>query len=57
MSEIEKQRALTLVTVVTLGLVGLLAYQSQHQPTTAAGLRDSLELCAVSKGAICDEFH
>jgi hypothetical protein len=57
MSEIEKQRARVLVTVVTLSLIGLFAYQSQQRPTTAAHVRDSLELCAVSKGAICDEFY
>jgi hypothetical protein len=55
MSDLEKHRALTLVAVVAAALFGLFAYQSRGVSTQHSGIRDPLELCAASKGALCDE--
>lgn len=55
MSEVEKFRALTLVALLTLALAGGFAYQSRDVAVQHSGVRDALELCAASKGALCDE--
>jgi hypothetical protein len=55
MSEMEKFRALTLVAVLTVALAGLFAYQLRDVTVQHSGVRDPLELCAASKGALCDE--
>jgi len=54
MSELEKFRALTLVTVLAVALLGLFTYQSRGA-TAQHSARDPLELCAASKGTLCDE--
>lgn len=55
MSEQEKLRALTLVAILTVSLVGLFSFRSEVGAGYHPSHRDSLELCAASKGAICDE--
>jgi hypothetical protein len=55
MSEVEKFRALTLVTVLAAALLALFAFQSRGANALHSGVRDPLELCAASKGTLCDE--
>jgi hypothetical protein len=53
MSELEKARAASLLSVITIALVVLSVLKSDLAPGTPA--RESIEVCAASKGALCDD--
>jgi hypothetical protein len=54
MSELEKIRAVSFLSILTIMLVVLFALQSRT-PHAPEPKRNAIELCAVSKGALCDD--
>ena len=54
MSDIEKVRAGSFLSIITLLLVVLVAWQ-ERDTRVAAPARDSIELCAITKGALCHD--
>jgi len=54
MSELEKIRAASFLSILTIALVVLAVLQARG-PEVAAPARESLEVCAASKGALCDD--
>ncbi len=54
MSELEKIRAASFLSILTIALVVLAVLQARG-PEVATPARESLEVCAASKGALCDD--
>ena len=53
MSELEKTRAITFLSLLGATLIVLFALRSEFDPNTRHAV-DPLQLCAVTKGAFCD---
>jgi hypothetical protein len=53
MSDLERNRAITFLSLLGVTLLALIGLQSDFVPQARPG--DALQLCAVSKGALCDE--
>lgn len=54
MSDLEKIRAVSLLSTIALILVGLFALQADW-PSSALSAPQALQLCATSKGALCPD--
>jgi hypothetical protein len=54
MSDLEKTRAITFLSLLGATLILLFALRSDFDPRTQHTI-DPLQLCAVTKGALCDD--
>lgn len=53
MSELEKIRATNFFSVLAIALALLVGLQGDARPGAAAG--ESIEICAITKGSLCDD--
>ena len=54
MSDVEKIRAANFLSIITIALVMLVALQ-ERDARLAAPARETIELCAITKGALCHD--
>jgi hypothetical protein len=54
MSDVEKVRAASFLSIITIVLVVLVAMQ-ERDARVATPARETIELCAVTKGALCHD--